>query len=65
MIKPMTYRDVARTRRGAGFTPHPGKGDHEKWIAPSGHHVTIRHQQEAAPGIVKQALSAIEGEKNR
>lgn len=56
MVKPMKYCDI-------GFTPRPGKGDHEKWTSPSGHHIAIRHQQEASPGVVKQVIAAIEKEQ--
>lgn len=59
----MKYRDLVRMLRAAGFTVHPGKGDHEKWTSSHGHHVTVRHQQEASPGVVRQVQAAIEREK--
>ncbi|MCI1747250.1 MAG: type II toxin-antitoxin system HicA family toxin [Acidipropionibacterium sp.] len=65
MVKPMKYRDAARQLRAAGFKPHPGKGDHEKWVGPGGHHVTIPHKTELSPGVVKQVLSAIAKESAR
>ena len=63
MVRPMGYRELARLLRRAGFTPQPGKGDHEKWTAASGRDVTIRHQQIASPGVVRQVLQAIEEEE--
>ncbi len=65
MVKPMKYRDIAKLLKQAGFTPKPGKGDHEKWTARDGRHVTIRHQQDASPGVVRQVLRAIEIEEGR
>ena len=61
----MKYRQLARLLREAGFTPTPGKGDHEKWIAQSGRHVTIRRGKDASPGVVRQATKAIEQEEQR
>ena len=63
MVKAMKYREVAAILRRAGFTAQHGKGDHEKWTGPQGRHVSIRHGEEASPGVVRQILDAIEKEK--
>lgn len=63
MTKPMKYRDLARALRAAGFQPEPGKGDHEKWVAPDGSHVTIVRANEVSPGVTRQALLAIQRQK--
>lgn len=63
MVRPMKYREVARLLEKAGFIPRHGRGDHEKWTAPDGRHVTIRYQQEASPGVVRQVLKAIKTEE--
>ena len=55
----MQYREIAHLPRRAGFGPQPGKGDHEKRTAANGRQVIIRHQQEASPGVVRQALQTI------
>ncbi|MGC3955224.1 MAG: type II toxin-antitoxin system HicA family toxin [Propionicimonas sp.] len=59
----MKYRELAGLLRWAGFTPQPGRGDHDKWVAARGRHVTVRQQQEASPGVVGQVLQAIEEEE--
>lgn len=65
MVKPMKYRELAKLLRAAGFTQAQGKGSHEKWTAPSGNHVTIKHDTEISPGVVAQALKAIEREESK
>jgi predicted RNA binding protein YcfA (HicA-like mRNA interferase family) len=59
----MKYRDIAKALRRAGFTVQPGKGDHEKWTGPKGGHVTVRRNEEASPGVVRQVLDALEREE--
>jgi len=65
MTKPMKYRDLARELRAAGFQPRPGKGDHEKWTAPDGTHVTIVRTTTVSPAVTRQALKAIERQKEQ
>lgn len=56
----MKYRDLAKRLKRAGFTATRGKGDHEKWTAPDGTHVTITRSREISPGVASAALRAIE-----
>lgn len=60
MTKPMKYRDLAKLLSDAGFTPRPGKGDHENWSAPGFPRlVTITKPGEVSPGLTRKALKAI------
>jgi hypothetical protein len=65
MVKPMAYRKLVRLLAAAGFTSTPGRGDHEKWIAPSGRHVTITRSREISSGVTARALKAIAEEEAR
>lgn len=61
MVKPMKYRDLAKRLREAGFTPSPGKGDHEKWSYPGiTRPVVITKTREISPAVTRNALKAIE-----
>nr|WP_245190408.1 type II toxin-antitoxin system HicA family toxin [Leucobacter exalbidus] len=55
----MKYRELAKLLRQAGFVPRQGKGDHEVWINGS-HQTVITQTREISPGLVRQALKAIE-----
>lgn len=60
MVKPMKYRDLTRKLQEAGFTPSPGKGDHEKWSYPGIERpVIITKTREVSPAITRNALKAI------
>ncbi len=62
MTKPMKYRDLAALLRKAGFTARAGKGDHETWRnGPVT--VTIVTARTVSPGVVRDALNAIERSK--
>ena len=63
MTKPMKYRELAKLLREAGFAMRQGKGDHEKWYAPDGTHVTIVHATTISPAVTRQALNAIQRSK--
>lgn len=64
MTKPMKYRDMAKRLREAGFTPKPGKGDHEKWVYPGIERpVVVVRQTELSPKVTEDALKAIEKKK--
>lgn len=56
----MKHRDLARRLRAAGFRMTQGKGDHEKWTAPNGQHVTIASTTTVSPAVVRAALRAID-----
>lgn len=56
----MKYRDLAKLLSDAGFTPSPGKGDHEKWTSPGIRRpVVITKPGEVSPGLTDKALKAI------
>ncbi|MFT4108911.1 type II toxin-antitoxin system HicA family toxin [Propionicimonas sp.] len=59
MTKPMKYRELANLLREAGFTSREGKGDHEVWRNGSVT-VTIVTARVVSPGVVRDALKAIE-----
>ena len=63
MVKPMKYREITKLLLDAGFTKREGKGDHEKWTAPNGIHVTIVHETTISPGVTRQVLKAIQRSK--
>ena len=59
MTKPMSYRELAKLLRDAGFTARQGKGDHEVWRSGSVT-VTIVQARTVSPKVVRDALRAIE-----
>jgi predicted RNA binding protein YcfA (HicA-like mRNA interferase family) len=62
MVKPMRYTALTALLREAGFTARQGKGDHEVWsLGP--HRVVITQTRDISPGLVRQALKAIEASK--
>lgn len=64
MTKPMKYRDLVKLLRSAGFTAHPGKGDHERWTYPGIERpVIITITREVSPAVTRNALKAIEKKK--
>lgn len=66
MTKPMKYRDLAKLLSDAGFTPAPGKGDHEKWSYPGIERpVVVTKPGEVSPGLTRKALKAIERKEAR
>ena len=61
MVKEEPTRKVHRRLRDAGFAPAGGKGDHTKWLRPSGFHVSIPDADKSiSPGVVRQINKAIE-----
>lgn len=58
----MNYRDLAALLTQAGFTSRKGKGDHEVWRHGSVT-VTIVTARQVSPGVVRDALRAIERSK--
>jgi predicted RNA binding protein YcfA (HicA-like mRNA interferase family) len=58
----MKYRDLAKKLTLAGFESRQGKGDHEVWTN-GRHQVTITQTTEISPGLVRNALNAIEASK--
>ena len=58
MTKPMKYRELAKLLREAGFAMRQGKGDHEKWYAPDGTHVTIVHATTISPASSNAVISS-------
>ena len=61
MVKEEPTRKVHRRLRDAGFAPAGGKGDHTKWLHPSGFHVSIPDADKSiSPGVVRQINKAIE-----
>lgn len=62
----MRYRDLAKLLTAAGFTPTPGKGDHEKWSYPGIERpVVITRPGIVSPGLTRKALKAIEQKEAR
>lgn len=60
MVKPMKYRELAKRLREAGFTPVPGKGEHERWSYPGiDRPVIITRTREVSPAVTRNALKAI------
>lgn len=61
MVTSMGYWSVARALRQQGCTSRPGKGDHEKWFCPCGHHMTVvTRSPTVSPGVVRQAIARLE-----
>lgn len=55
----MKYTELAALLSRAGFSPRPGKGDHEVWRN-GAVTVTIVNARQVSPGVVRDALKAIE-----
>jgi predicted RNA binding protein YcfA (HicA-like mRNA interferase family) len=61
MVREEPTRKVVRRLKDAGFTPAGGRGDHTKWLHPSGVHVSIADSDKSiSPGVVRQVNKAIE-----
>jgi len=55
-----------RLQRNAGFHASEGRGDHEKWSHPLlARPVVITQSREISPGVVRNALRAIEEVKGQ
>ena len=58
MVKPMSYRNVAKALKSAGATARPGKGDHEVWICPCGSHkAVITKPGEVSAGVIRDTIA--------
>lgn len=55
----MRYKALAALLSEAGFISRQGKGDHENWTK-GRHLVTITQTRDISPGLVRNALKAIE-----
>ena len=61
MVKAMTYRAVRKALLAQGCRSRMGKGDHEKWYCPCGHHMTVVTKPgTVSPGVVRQAITRMQ-----
>lgn len=60
VVKAMRYRDIRRSLVAYGCTSRPGKGDHEKWFCPCGHHMgVITRPGDVSAGMVGDIIKKL------